>query len=163
MSPILIRNVIESDLPIFYQQQLDPEATAMAAFPRRDRESFMLHWKKIMADKSVILKTILFDGQVAGNIVCWEMLGKWEVGYWIGREFWGKGIATESLKQFLDVVKTRPLFAHVARHNVASRRVLEKCGFSIIGEDKFLDRNGNEVEEAILKLNGHGTEKTETV
>jgi RimJ/RimL family protein N-acetyltransferase len=163
MNNILLREVLESDLPIFFEQQLDPEATAMAAFPPRDRESFMLHWGKIMADKSLIQKTILFDGQVAGNIVSWETLGEREVGYWLGKEFWGKGIASESLRQFLDVVKTRPLFAHVARHNVASKRVLEKCGFIMIAEDKYLDRNGREVEEIVLKLNGYGSDGTKTV
>jgi RimJ/RimL family protein N-acetyltransferase len=160
---ILLRDVIESDLPIFFEQQLDPEATAMAAFPPRDRDAFMLHWRKIMSDKSVILKTILYDGQVAGNIVSWETLGEREIGYWLGKEFWGRGIASESLRQFLGVVRSRPLFAHVARHNVASKRVLEKCGFTAIGEDKYLDRNGKEVEEIILKLNGHGNDKMEAV
>ena len=160
---ILLRSITESDLPIFYEQQLDPEATAMADFPARDRESFMLQWTKIMADTSLIQKTILFDGQVAGNIVCWEMLGEREVGYWLGKEFWGKGIATEALKQFLDEVKNRPLFAHVARHNIASKRVLEKCGFEVVGEDKYLNRIGKEVEEIVLKLNGHGSGKMEAV
>ena len=160
---ILLRDVIDSDIPIFFEQQLDPEATAMADFPARDRESFMLHWTKIMADKSVILKTILFDGQVAGNIVCWEMLGEREVGYWIGKEFWGRGIASESLRQFLGVVKSRPLFAHVARHNVASKRVLEKCGFVVVGEDNYIDRNGRKVEEIVLKLNDHGNGTIKTV
>ncbi len=140
---ILLRNVTESDLPILFEQQLDTEAIQMAAFPSRDRESFMAHWAKIMADDSNILKTILFDGQVAGNIVSWESSGEWEVGYWIGKEFWGKGIATKALLLFLSLVKTRPLHAHVAKHNVASRRVLEKCGFKLTRE---------ELEEFILKL-----------
>ncbi|MFN8426694.1 MAG: GNAT family N-acetyltransferase [Anaerolineales bacterium] len=30
----------------------------------------------------------------AGSIGSWDMEGKREVGYWIGKEFWGKGIAT---------------------------------------------------------------------
>jgi len=149
---ILLRDVIESDLPIFFEQQLDPDATAMAAFPSRDRDAFMAHWAKIMADESNILKTILFDGQVAGNIVCWEGSGKWEVGYWIGKEYWGKGIATKALLLFLGFVKTRPLFAHVAKHNIGSLRVLEKCGFTVIGEDKYSNSRGEEVEEFILKL-----------
>lgn len=160
---IILRNVIGSDLPIFFEQQLDPEAMVMAAFPARSRESYDLHWAKIMADRSVVLMTILSDGQVAGNIVSWETLGEREVGYWLGREFWGKGIASESLSQFLGVVKSRPLFAHVARHNVASRRVLEKCGFTVVGEDKFLDRSGREVEEIILKLNGDGNSTMKAV
>ena len=53
----------------------------MATFPSRDKDAFMVHWAKIMADDSIILKTILFDGQVAGNIVSFEMVGKREVGY----------------------------------------------------------------------------------
>ena len=149
---IILRDVTEADLHIFFEQQLNPEAIAMADFPPRDRESFMTHWAKIMADESVILKTILFNGQVAGNIVCWEQFGEREVGYWLGKDFWGKGIATQALSEFLKQVKTRPLVAHVAKHNVASRRVLEKCGFMFVGEDKYLDKRGTELEEFILKL-----------
>lgn len=155
-SIIQLRNVIESDLPLLYEQQLDPEATAMAAFPSRDRESFMAHWAKIMADDSNILKTILIDGQVAGNVVSWEGSGEREVGYWLGKEYWGKGIATKALAEYLGIVKTRPLYAHVAKHNVASRRVLEKCGFMIFGMEWVLDMRGeNKVEEFILKLSGN--------
>ena len=149
---VTLRAVIESDLPILFEQQLDPEATAMAAFPSRDRESFMAHWAKIMADEKVILRSVLFDSQVAGSIVSWEMDGELEVGYWLGKEFWGKGIATQALTQYVSLVKKRPLYAHVARHNVGSQRVLEKCGFKFIGEDTYINPAGVEVEEFILKL-----------
>ena len=138
-----LRDVIESDLPIFYEQQLDPDATQMAAFPARDREAFVAHWVKIMLDETNVLKTILFDGQVAGNIVSWQQEGECEVGYWLGKEYWGQGIATRALAAFLGEVTTRPLYAHVVKHNLASRRVLEKCGFSLHGEND---------EEFILKL-----------
>jgi RimJ/RimL family protein N-acetyltransferase len=149
---VMLRDVTEADLPIFYEQQLEPEATQMAAFPSRDRDAFMAHWKKIMGNDNVIVKTILFEGQVAGNVVSWEQAGEWDVGYWLGKEYWSKGIATKALAEFLGYVKTRPLFAHVAKHNVGSQRVLQKCGFVISGEDKFPDENGNEIEENILKL-----------
>lgn len=69
---IRLRGVITSDLPIFFEQQLDPVAAQMAAFPARDREAFMAHWARIMADESNILKTILEDDRVTGNIVSWE-------------------------------------------------------------------------------------------
>ena len=149
---ILLRDVTESDLLILFEQQLDPEATAMAAFPSRDRESFMAHWAKIMAYEKSIIKTILYDDQVAGYVLSWEMLGEREVGYWLGREFWGKGIATKALAEYVSIVTMRPLYAHVARHNVGSRRVLEKCGFTMIGEDTYTNPAGIEVEEFILKL-----------
>ena len=151
-SSVLLRDVTEHDLPILFEQQLDPEATAMAAFPSRDRESFMRHWANILANESVSVKTIEYEGRVAGSIVSWEMDGEWEVGYWLGREFWGKGIATQALAEYVRLVKTRPLFAHVARHNVGSRRVLEKCGFKVIGEDSYINPAGAGVEEFILKL-----------
>ncbi|MBN2115603.1 MAG: GNAT family N-acetyltransferase [Anaerolineales bacterium] len=156
---VQLRDVIETDLPIFFEQQLDPEAVAMAAFPSRGREAFMAHWKnKIMADDSVLVKTILFNGSAAGNIVCFEQLGEREVGYWLGKEYWGKGIATQALAEFLKYVDTRPLYAHVAKQNIASRRVLEKCGFTVSGEDSFFSQAlGKNVEEYILILDTNGS------
>jgi RimJ/RimL family protein N-acetyltransferase len=136
---IQLRDVTEDDLPIFFEHQLDPDATEMAAFPARDRDAFMAHWAKIMTNDSVILKTVLFNEHVAGNIVSFVQSmqsDKREVGYWIGKEYWGNGTATRALAAFLDHVKIRPLYAHVAKHNIGSRRVLEKCGFTIVGEDK---------------------------
>lgn len=150
---ITLRDVVQDDLPVFFEHQLDPIAAKMAAFPSRDREAFMAHWAKIMANAGVVLKTILFNGRVAGNVVSFEMDREREVGYWVGREFWGKGIASESLKQFLGQEMRRPLFARVVKHNVASQKVLEKCGFEVIGSDKWSpNSDGEEVEELILTL-----------
>ena len=153
ISGVALRDVTEADLPIFYEHQLDPIATQMAAFPARNRDAFMAHWHKILADATGTIKTVVFDGQVAGNIVSFNGDGEREVGYWIGREYWGKGIASQALAAFLAVEQTRPLYAHVAKHNIASQRVLEKCGFTFFGEDKdFSDTPGEEVEGVILIL-----------
>ena len=103
----------------------------------------MTHWTRILADETVITKTILLDGHVAGNVVSFVQSGEREVGYWVGKGYWGKGIATQALSMFLDQIETRLLYAHVARHNIGSIRVLQKCGFRISGE---------EPEEVILKL-----------
>jgi len=151
---ITLREVEESDLPTFFEHQRDAVANQMAAFPARDRDTFMAHWTKIMQDESVILKTILFDGQIVGNVLSFEQSGEREIGYWLGREFWGKGIATQALSEFLMLVQIRPLYAYIAKHNLASRRVLEKCGFVIFSEDESgSDRHGEKIEEFILKLN----------
>ena len=150
---VQLRNAIETDLPIFFAQQLNPGAIQMAAFPSRNRDAFMAHWSKILKDSSVVIKTILFNGEIAGNIVCFEQLGEREVGYWLGKEFWGKGIASQALKQFLGLIETRPLYAHVAKHNIASKRVLEKCGFNVMAEDKFFSKVfGEDIQEYILIL-----------
>ena len=113
----------------------------------------MTHWTRIMADETVLIQTILFDGNVAGNIVSFIQLGEREVGYWLGKEYWGKGIATRALEQFLELIETRPLYAHVAKHNIGSRRVLEKCGFTIAAEDRFFSQIfGKNIDEYILRL-----------
>jgi RimJ/RimL family protein N-acetyltransferase len=153
---ILLRDILESDLPIFFQQQLDPTANYMAAFTAKDpadRDAFTAHWIKILSDDTITKKTILFEGQVMGHVASFEQFGNLEVTYWIGKEYWGKGIATKALSAFLSCMKTRPLYARAAKDNSASIRVLEKCGFTITGEDKgFSNARGEEVEEFILKL-----------
>src|SRR5215510_4400395 len=128
----VLREVVQADLPVFYEHQRDPEAAAMAAFPSRGRDAFMAHWAKTLANDSALTWTVVSDGEVAGNIGCWETDGRRFVGYWIGREFWGRGLATQALSELLGVVDA-PLHAHVAKSNVASIRVLEKCGFVEVG------------------------------
>ena len=122
----------EDDLPIFYDHQRDPEANRMAAFPPRERDAFMTHWGSIVRDASVVVRTIELDGVVAGNVVLFGYEGRREVGYWIGREFWRRGVATRALSAFLHEVAERPIYAGVAETNVASIRVLEKCGFTAV-------------------------------
>lgn len=125
----------------------------MAAFPPRDKDAFTAHWKtKILGDDAVVSKAVLVDGEVAGNVVSFEYLGKREVGYWIGREHWGKGVATRALSAFLGLVTERPLYAGVAKHNVASIRVLEKCGFTISDDDAEPSAAPGAVEMVRLKL-----------
>jgi len=154
MNDVRLRDVIEADLPILFEQQLDPEANRMAAFPARDRETFTAHWTKILGDATVTRKTILFNGQVAGNIVSFEQSGKPLVGYWIGKNYWGRGIATRALSEFLGLVPARPLYAHVAKHNVGSIRVLEKCGFKPSDQNAKPSHagDGDEVEEVVMEL-----------
>lgn len=150
---VTLRNVEINDLPIFFENQLDERSIEMTGFPPRDKASFDAHWEKVIANNTNITKTIVYNGEVAGNIACFEMEGKEEIGYWLGRSFWGQGIASEALRQLLLEVKTRPLFAHVAKQNPASKRVLEKCGFIVIGEDVWSPSIGSpEIHEFILRL-----------
>src|ERR1051325_5865169 len=83
-----LRDIVAADLPSFFEQQRDPDANHMVAFTVRDpsdRAAFMAHWADILADASTVKQTILCDGEVAGNIVCFEHNGKREVGYWLGK------------------------------------------------------------------------------
>jgi RimJ/RimL family protein N-acetyltransferase len=139
---VRLRSVTEDDLPAFFDHQRDPEANEMAAFPPRDRDAFMAHWTTILREAAAVVRTVLLDGQVAGNVVAFDFEGRREVGYWIGRAFWGRGVATRALQVFLEEVSERPLYAGVAEGNVASIRVLEKCGFTI-SEAQAGDEDGH--------------------
>jgi RimJ/RimL family protein N-acetyltransferase len=108
----------------------------MAAFPARDRDAFEAHWARVRADETCVARTIVVDGEVAGNIGSFVRDDAREVGYWVGRDYWGRGVATAALALFLEEVEPRrPLGAGVALGNDGSMRVLEKCGFRRVGED----------------------------
>jgi RimJ/RimL family protein N-acetyltransferase len=145
----LLREVEPQDIAIFFEHQDDPVASAMAAFPSRDRAAHDVHWARILADDSVVARTIVEDGQVVGNIGSWVADGERGVGYWIGRPYWGRGYATRALAEFVAEVRERPLHARVAEHNVGSIRVLAKCGFSIVGEEQG---DGDPVKEIVMRL-----------
>jgi RimJ/RimL family protein N-acetyltransferase len=134
----LLRDVLPTDIPVFFEHQADPEATTMADFPARDRAAFDAHWERVLAGPGVA-KTIVFEGQVAGNVLSWVQDGRRLVGYWLGKEFWGKGLATQALRELIDELDTRPLHAYVAKTNIGSIRVLEKCGFVRSDEDEHED------------------------
>ena len=77
---VSIRDVAPSDLEIFYRHQRDPAATRMAAFPMRPRAKFMAHWRKILNNSTVLRRTILIDGVVAGYLVRFDHDGEPLVG-----------------------------------------------------------------------------------
>jgi RimJ/RimL family protein N-acetyltransferase len=151
---VSLRDVADGDLQIFFEHQLDPDATHMAAFPSRDRDAHMAHWRtKILGDETVAKKTILYDECVAGNIVSWIQDGRREVGYWIGKSYWGQGVATKALSEFVTHIQERPLYAYVARHNIGSIRVLEKCGFTLFSDEKGPGRADEaDVEGVLMEL-----------
>ena len=112
---ITIREVESSDLETFYEHQLDPEAIRMAAFVGRDpkdKVAFDAHWDKILAKHS----SQNIRGRSCRGTSRWShrVLSGWrnmEVTYWLGREFWGRGLATQALKKMLHLVVDRPIFA----------------------------------------------------
>lgn len=153
---VTLRDIHASDLPILFEHHLDKEANNMAAFTPKDptdRDAFMKHWGDLLADDSIIIQTIVADRQVAGYILSFEISGQREVGYWLGKAHWGKGIATQALLLFLQMITTRPLYAHAAQDNAGSIRVLQKCGFRIIAEGVgFSNARNTDVAEFILLL-----------
>ncbi len=153
---VRLRAVRRADLPIFFEQQLDPDANHMAAFTAEDptnRAAFDEHWDGLLASENVTIQTVLYNEQVAGHIEQFALFGQPSIGYWIGKSFWGQGIATRALRLFLEQVTIRPLYARAASDNLASIRVLEKCGFTITGTDTgYAHARQAEIEEVILTL-----------
>jgi RimJ/RimL family protein N-acetyltransferase len=151
-----LREVRDEDLPLLFEQWADPVAAQMAAFTapdHMDRDAFERRWSRLRADATVLNRVIVVDEAVAGTIGSWGEAGEREVTYWIGRSYWGRGIATDALNAFLAVERSRPLYAHVASDNAASRRVLEKCGFRVIAtEQGFAEARSAEIEELVLRL-----------
>lgn len=145
---VRVRPVEDADLPILLIHQDDPIAAAMAAFPTRAPDAFFAHWVEIRADPTVVARTIVVEDVVVGDIVSWLANGQREVGYWIARESWGRGYATEALRLLLGEVTERPIIGHVAVENVGSRRVLEHCGFVRVGQEVADDG----VLESIMRL-----------
>lgn len=132
---IELREVTEDDLPVFYAHQSDAEAARVAVWTPRSEPDFYAHWARIMSDPDVILRSVLVDGALAGNVCSWTHDGRRDVGYWIGREFWGRGVATAALRAFLDVDPHRPLYADPFESNAASVAVLLRCGFTEVGRE----------------------------
>jgi RimJ/RimL family protein N-acetyltransferase len=152
-----LRQVHDSDLPVFYRQMNDPESLRMAAFTPKepaDRDAFDAHWAKIRSSDAVV-RTVLADGDVIGSAAVYGEPGEREVTYWVDRAYWGKGIATAALRALVTEVPERPLYARAASDNAGSLRVLEKCGFRTVATASgYANARGAEIEETVLLLEG---------
>ncbi|MVT09076.1 GNAT family N-acetyltransferase [Chitinophaga tropicalis] len=153
---IKLRHTESADLEQLFQFQLDREACYLAAFMpegHADKTAFIKKWTGFLTNPEINMRTILVDDRIAGSVAKFVMHGDAEITYWIDRELWGQGIASNALMKLLEVEKTRPIFGRVAFDNFGSQRVLEKCGFVKIGNDRgFASARQMEIEEYIYKL-----------
>jgi RimJ/RimL family protein N-acetyltransferase len=154
---IALREVHDSDLPVFYRQMNDPEAQRMAAFTAKDPadwDAFAAFWQRTRASADVV-RTVLADGDVVGSASVYGEPGEREVTYWVDRAYWGRGVATAALRHLLTEVPERPLYARAAADNEGSLRVLDKCGFRVSARARgFANARGEEIEELVLTLEG---------
>lgn len=153
---VTLRPLVAADLDTVFGWESDPHAVALAAFTRSepaDRVAFDAHYRRILDDPGVRNRAIELDGVLVGSIAAFTMEGDREVSYWIDRAAWGRGIATAALRLLLAEEPVRPLFARVAEVNPGSRRVLEKAGFAVVGEEtSYAPGLGRTVREWILRL-----------
>ena len=153
---IKLRPTEISDLDFLFQFQLDKEGGYLAAFMPKDptdKFAYIEKYTKLLDDSTVNNQTIILDNIIVGSIAKFVIEGDTEITYWIDRKFWGQGIATKTLKEFLAIETNRPIFGRVAFDNFGSQKVLEKCGFVKVGIDKgFANARQAEIEEYIYKL-----------
>jgi ribosomal-protein-alanine N-acetyltransferase len=153
---ITLTKTEKDDLNSFFQFQLDEEANYLAAFTAKDpndKTAYIEKYTKFLTDPTINNQTIKVNDVIAGSIAKFIMENEAEITYWIDRKFWGQGIATTALKDFLKIEQARPIYGRVAFDNYGSQKVLEKCGFVKIGKDKgFANARQAEIEEYIYKL-----------
>jgi RimJ/RimL family protein N-acetyltransferase len=153
---VTLREVRDSDLPLFFAYMSDPESVRTAAFTSEDpgdRLAFEAHWARILDSRTVVMRTVLADGKVVGNAGVYGSEGDRQVTYWIDRPHWGRGLATAALRALLDAVPERPLHARAAADNAGSVRVLQKCGFTVTGKDRgFAHARGGLTDELLFTL-----------
>lgn len=153
---IKLRPTEIADLDFLFQFQLDKEGGYLAAFMPKDptdKAAYLAKYRKLLSDPTVNNQTVIVDNIIIGSIAKFVMEGDTEITYWIDRKFWGQGIATKVLNEFLVIETTRPVFGRVAFDNFGSQKVLEKCGFIKVGNDKgFANARQKEIEEFIYKL-----------
>ncbi|MBL8880819.1 MAG: GNAT family N-acetyltransferase [Phycisphaerales bacterium] len=158
---ISIRPLEVDDLETLFAFQADPQSSHMAAFTAKnvtDRDAYMTKWHRLLADATVVSRTILLqesanDPMIVGSVATFLFGDERNVTYGVGRRYWGRGFATRGLQLLLAEVHDRPLFARAASDNFGSIRVLQKCGFCEIGRDRFFaEARGRETEETIFKL-----------
>ena len=103
-------------------------------------------------DKISINFAIDINGEVVGGIGFDPIEShKAEIGYWLGKKHWNKGVVTEAVKLVtkfgFDIIKLKRITAHVFSKNKASACVLEKNGYNLEGvlrnhhfkDGKYLD------------------------
>lgn len=146
----------EDDLNTFFQFQLDQEANYLAAFTAKDptdKAAYIEKYTRFLTDPTINMRTIKAGDEIVGSIAKFIMGDDAGITYWIDRKFWGQGIATAAIKEFLKIEQVRPIYGHVAFDNHGSQKVLEKCGFVKIGTDRgFANARQTEIEEYIYKL-----------
>ena len=143
---LLLRSPAPQDVPAIAKLANDPDIARMTLrmphpYGQGDAEAFVV---QVAAQNPARAATFLIEHEDLGPV---GVIGLFEgedavpeAGYWIGRDFWGRGFATEALEAGMVWAskkwKRRALMAGHFADNPASGRVLEKAGFLYTGETR---------------------------
>ena len=143
---ILLRYWQESDAEALFKYASDPDVGPRAGWPAHKSveesqeiiRTFFHNettWAIVLKETGEAIGCIGYYTHEASNIPIGE--NDCEVGYWIGKPYWNKGICTEALKLMLDYCINEKHFENIwADHftgNPASGKVMMKCGFNDTG------------------------------
>ena len=150
---VQLRPVLADDIALFFEHHLEVRPLPAGASVAERKATFADRWEQMLADETVLARTIVSGSEVAGYVVCAMQREKPTISSWLGRRFWGHGIATRAVQAFVDLVEERPVYARVAYDNLAALQVLRKTGFVITGHDSFFsEAHGYEIDEIICAL-----------
>lgn len=164
---ILLRPWLESDAETLFKYASDEELGPRAGWsPHKNIEesleiirNFFINdhiWAVVLKETDEIIGCVGYLPASSSNLKIEEDQG--EVGYWIARPYWGRGICTEALQLVIDHCFQEKgftvLWGSFFPSNPASGRVMEKCGFVDIGEETRCPNLevGSDSPVSVLKL-----------
>lgn len=113
------------------------------------------------SEEAQLCRAIVIDGEAVGSVGIFVQNDvkrkSAELGYWLGEPFWGKGIMSAAVSQIcaeafetFDIVR---IYAEPFAHNAASRKVLQKSGFTLEGVMKnSVYKNGEIFDSCMYAL-----------
>jgi RimJ/RimL family protein N-acetyltransferase len=144
---LLLRTFTEEDAPLLYELNLDPDVTRYTLDPMTDVE----HAQKVLIEVILPQYALYNHGRWAVHLkpgpefIGWSGLKyvserrEIDLGYRFMKKFWGKGYATESayacLQHGFQKLNMQRIIGRALPGNLASIKVLEKCGMQYVGEE----------------------------
>ena len=158
---LILRHPMEADAPPLVARLNDFEVSKWLSqvpypYTRADADDWIQLCKTDMLKLNF---SILLDGDLIGGVgLTAQREESHELGYWLSRDCWGFGFATEAATALVDYgITKRKLATIVATYfvgNDTSAKILSKLGFETSGNRKIFSKSRNEEVEAILmKLN----------
>ena len=167
---ILLRPWRDDDAAALFKYASDPEVGPRAGWPPHQSVDESLQiiqkffdndytWAVELKETSEAIGCVGYLPASFSNLKIGE--DQCEVGYWIARPYWGKGICTEALQLVIDHCINEKgftvLWGDYFLDNPASGRVMEKCGFVDTGEETLCPRLevGSDRPVRVMKLEKH--------
>ena len=160
---LILRPWIESDAESLYHFAKNPKIGPVAGWPpHKSVEESLEIIKTVFSQKKTYAITI--DDKAIGCVGLlfypntnhyWENGGV-ELGYWIGKEYWGQGLVVEAcgelIRHAFEDLGIEKIYASFRYDNHPSKRVLEKLGFKYYCDLKNIDYSGKEIYEIAMYL-----------